>query len=292
MKKFIAMMALLPAGVASAQQKVVNVVWPFAPGSSQAVMIRSLLDSANSQQTKYQFIFQNKPGAGGSIASNAVLQANSLTVLAHSSSFYSRPLLYTESHDIDQFAMIGQMCEHGPVGLFSRKYDSLQQMANKEITVGVIPGSLTQVAATLFASQKHSNVLLVPYKDTVAITTDMLGKFVDVGTELVSVGALARMTPDTTLLAVTGTRTINGVKPIKGLEFVTNSMLLFVPTSVDVETRRELHGIFARAVNKKVVEACNDENGVVNSYTYDQQESVNNTYKQNWVTITRGMPKQ
>lgn len=291
-KKMCAVLALAFAGFANAQQKVVNVVWPFAPASTQAVLVRTLLDSANSQQTKYTFVFQNRPGAGGSIAANAVLQSNSLTVLAHTSSFYSRPLLYTESHDVDQFAMIGQICEHGPVGLFSRKYESLQQLANKEVTFAIIPGSLTQVVANSIASQKHFNFVPVPYKDSVSITTDMLGKHVDIGADLVSAGNLARMTADTTMLAVTGTRTINGVKPMKGLELATNSYLLFVPTTVDVETRRELHGIFARAVNKKLIDACNDESGVINTTTFEKQESIHNTYKQNWANITRGMQKQ
>ena len=293
MKRFcIALVAMFAFGSVFAQPKPVNVVWPYAPGSSQAVLVRTLIDSANAQQSKYLFVFQNKPGAGGSIAANAVLQSNSLTVLAHTSSFYSRPLLYTESHDVDRFVMIGQICEHGPVGLFTRKYTSLDQIQGKEITFGIIPGSLTQVIANAIASQKHFNFVPVPYKDAVTITTDMLGKHIDVGADLVSVANLARMTSDTAMIGVTGTRAINGIKPIKGLELATNSYLLFVPKEVDESTRRELHGIFTQAINTRLVEACRDESGVISPSSYEKQEVIHNTYKKNWVAITRGMTKQ
>ncbi len=293
MKKIIAMVTLLAAGAASAQQKIVNVVWPFAPASTQAVMIRTLIDSANVQQSKYSFVFQNKPGAGGSIAVNSVLQSDTLTVLASSSSFYSRPMLYNDSHNVERFALVGQICEQGPLGLFSRKYTSLDQLKNKEVTFGITPGSITQVVVDSIArSVPNFKVLQVPYKDTVASTTDMLGLHLDVAADMTSAGTLARMTPDTHLLAVTGSRSYNGVAPFKGLEGMTNSYLLFVPKEVDAATRRELNSIFTQAINQKLRDACKDEGGVVAPVAFDKLESVNDNYKQTWVNITRHLPKQ
>ena len=54
MKKILAtLLAVLSLGV-SAQTRTIPVVWPFAIGSPQANMVRSIIDSANKEQNKYQ----------------------------------------------------------------------------------------------------------------------------------------------------------------------------------------------------------------------------------------------
>ena len=135
MKKIIATLLVCFSTLTSwANTQTVQVVWPFAPGSTQAVMIRSLIESANQQQNQYQFVFVSKPGAGGAIAANYVLTSPTLTVLASSSSFYSRPMMYSESHDPEQFKMIGAVCMHSPLALFSRKYSTIKDLKNKDAT--------------------------------------------------------------------------------------------------------------------------------------------------------------
>ena len=87
MKSILATLLLLTVTVANSATTV-QVVWPFSPSSSQSVMARDLIESANKSQDKYQFVFINKPGAGGSIAANYTLNRPELTLMISSNSFW------------------------------------------------------------------------------------------------------------------------------------------------------------------------------------------------------------
>lgn len=291
MKKIIASALLAISSLTYANQpKNVEVVWPFAAGSSQAVMIRNLLESANSSQTQYQFVFMNKPGAGGAIAANSVLAANNLSILASTSSFYTRPLLYKESHDVDKFAMLGQICEGAPVAIYSKKYKSLDEMKNKNVTFGIISGSMTQIFSnTLSKNVKDITVTEVPYKDTVASFADMMGNHIDVSVDLLSSTTLARMTPDTHVVGISGNQKISNYRQIKELVNLTNNYWFFAPKTLDAETRKQLNAILTSAINKRVRDDCANEYGYVNLLPYDKLESLNSNNKMFWKNMTNGM---
>ena len=74
MKKLLSILILCFA-ISPQAQTVVPVVWVFALSSSQGNMVREIIQEANSRQTKYQFIFEHKPGAGGAVAAAAGLSA-------------------------------------------------------------------------------------------------------------------------------------------------------------------------------------------------------------------------
>lgn len=293
MKKILFTLLAALSLSAFAQPKTVSIVYAFAPASTQAVMIRNLLENANKIQDKYQFVFTAKPGAGGSIAANSVLSSDSLTILAHTSSFYTRPLLYKESHDINQFSLIAQVCEKAPVGIFSRKYKSLEEMKDKEVTFAVIPGSITQLfAQSLSKSGQQFKVVEIFYKDAVTASNDMLGRHVDVSVDLVSAGNIARMTSDTNVLAVTGSTPVGDARPIKGLEHLLNNYWLFVPKTVDKQIQRELNSIFVSSINQRVRENCKDENGVLDIQPFEKLELIDRFNRTNWSNLTKHMEKQ
>lgn len=291
MKKFIVSVFLMFSTLVYANQpKTVEVVWPFAAGSSQAVMIRNLLENANSSQTQYQFVFTNKPGAGGAIAANSVLSSNTLSILASTSSFYTRPLLYKESHNVDNFAMVSQLCEGAPVAIYSKKYKSLDEMKNQRVTFGVIPGSMTQIFTnTLSKSVKDISVSEIPYKDTVASYSDMMGKHIDVSVDLLSSSTLAKMTSDTRVVGISGTRKISDYQQIKELANLTNNYWFFAPTTVNPEVRKQLNTILTSAINKRVRDDCANEYGHITLLPYDKLESLNSNNKMFWKNMTSGM---
>jgi hypothetical protein len=80
MKTIIAAIILL-ATTLVAQAKDIQVLWPFSVSSEQANMVRMLIQNANKNQSKYNFIFASKQGAGGSIAAQAAL-SNEVSILA------------------------------------------------------------------------------------------------------------------------------------------------------------------------------------------------------------------
>jgi tripartite-type tricarboxylate transporter receptor subunit TctC len=284
--------------VAYANSQVVQVIWPFAPGSTQAVMVRNLIESANQQQSKYQFVFVSKSGAGGTIAANYTLTAGSLTVLASTSSFYTRPLMYHESHDPEQFRIISAICLQSPLALFSRKYSTFNDIKNNDVTVGINPGSVTQLFTRLLA--QHNPELKftdVPYKGTPESTTDMLAKHIDASIDLLSVGTLARLTPDTAIIGVSGTRSLPGMPSmtslkVKGLDNLTNSYYIFLPRAVDVAVTQELNRIFNTAINPAVRESCSNERGLTELIPFDRTEKLHQTNQIQWRQITQGISKQ
>ena len=147
MKKIFASLFMTIISLVAQAQPVINVVWPFSVSSSDANMIRALIDQTNQQQTKYKFVFLSKQGAGGTIAAGHVLDNPTNHVLISSTSFYVRPMLYKESHDTTQFSLINTICHGKPLAIFSKKYASLKEIGNKEISVGINNGSIVQLVS-------------------------------------------------------------------------------------------------------------------------------------------------
>lgn len=299
MKKLLAVLATAWSCVtAQANPQPVQIVWPFAAGSTQAIMVRNLIESANQQQSKYQFVFVNRPGAGGAIAANYTTASNTLTVLASTSSFYTRPLMYIESHDPEQFRLVSAICLQSPLAMFSRKYASFNDLKNNTVTVGINPGSVTQLFTRLLAQNNPELKFTdVPYKGTPEATTDMLGRHIDTSIDLLSVGNLARLPPDTTVIGISGTRSLANIPSfsslkVRGLDNLTNNYYVFVPRSVDPATAQELNRIFNSAINDAVRESCNNERGVVEIVPFDRTEKLHQINQSQWRQITQGIAKQ
>lgn len=295
MKKLLTLLLLSFASIAFAESIPVNIHWPFAVGSPQANMVRGLIETANTQQTKYNFVFSHKPGAGGSIAARSVTP-NQLSVLASTSSFYIRPLLYKDSHDINDYGMVAEMCTAQPLAIFSKKYKSVNDF-NKSVTIGVIPGSITTlVTRSLSKSNSHLNIVEVPYKGTTEATTDLLGGHVDGSVDFIGKAVLARFDSTVNVVGVTGTKRIGSYATFesmgaKGLTGITNDYFLFVHRSVDEPTRKELNSIFRQAINNsaRVKELCTDDFGTVANTPYEQLATINTGNAAKWAKLASGM---
>jgi tripartite-type tricarboxylate transporter receptor subunit TctC len=298
MKKLHTLFAVLLmtlSSIAFAESIPVNIHWPFAVSSPQANMVRGLIETANTQQTKYNFVFSHKPGAGGSIAARAVTP-NQLSVLASTSSFYIRPLLYKDSHTINDYNMVAEMCTGQPLAIFSKKFKSVNDFG-KSVTVGVIPGSITTlVTRSLSKSNSHLSIVEVPYKGTTEATTDLLGGHVDGSVDFIGKAVLARFDNTVNVVGITGNKRIGSYATFesmgaKGLTGVTNDYFLFVHQSVDEPTKKELHSIFRQATNNstKVKEFCTDDFGTVANTPYEQLSSINTGNAAKWSRLASGM---
>jgi tripartite-type tricarboxylate transporter receptor subunit TctC len=299
MKKLITLFVTAILSLSAwASPQVVQVVWPFSPGGTHAAMIRHLIDSTNHQQNKYQFVFVNKPGAGGTIAANYTSHAATLTVLASSSSFYSRPMMYRESHTADQFQLISGYCARVPMAMISRKYNKLSDLETQPSTIGIIPGSVTQLFSdTLTKRNSIYKFVNVPYKGTLEATTDMLGKHIDISVDFVNSSTLVRLTPDTTILGITGSRELPNMptlekQGLKGFRDLTVGYYMFVPATVDSVVAQELTQIFNAAINDAVRESCTNESGVVEIVTADKTKQLHQANIKQWRDLTQGIEKQ
>lgn len=298
MKKIFAIIATLLIATSASAQKVVPVVWPFSPASSQATLIRVTIDSANAQQNKYQFVFQNKPGAGGTVAVNSVKDANDLTILATTSSFYIRPLLYKDSHNVDDFAMVAPLCNAQPLAIFSKKINRLSDVQGREASIGVLPGSITTlVVRAMKRENPNIRILEVPYKGTPEATSDMLGGHIDGSVDFIGSTVTSRFGSDIKVLGMTGTRSINGYPSfqslkVKGLENLTVDYFFFVNKSVDNATRQELYTILSNSLTEKTKAICEDDFGHIVKSPFNQLDSIHQANKVLWEKQTAGIPRE
>jgi tripartite-type tricarboxylate transporter receptor subunit TctC len=274
MKKILLMLTLSFLSISTdVMATQVKVYWPFAAASPQALMVRELLISANEQQSKYSFIFVHQPGAGGSIAANSTINDRDISLLASTSSFYIRPMLYENSHDINEFSMISTVCLGQPLGIFSKDI-SLLEKQNLDKTVGVIPGSITSLVAMTIKKQNPGiDVRMISFKSTPESTTALLGNHIDASVDFVGRLTTDRLGESVKVIGITGKTEKDNYQTfsslgINGLEHVVNDYFIFASTNLDLEVQKELNSIFNKAINTKVNDICNDAYGVVQENSY------------------------
>jgi tripartite-type tricarboxylate transporter receptor subunit TctC len=230
--------------------KEVEVLWPFAIGGQHGNLIKSVVDSANKNQNDFKFVLTNKPGAGGSVATQSVLSSNKLIILAHAPAFWTRPLMFKEGwYDVDQFVPISIVCYNDPAVLVSKKFKTVDEMLKAEkLSVGINVGSLTSVVAGAAFNNFKSKVTYVPFKNTIEISTAVMGGHIDVGVDFL-VGAINNPYH---ILGVTGPYDREGIKSfsnqgISGLENVTNTYFFLVRKDTDKKVIQQLSDIFVKA---------------------------------------------
>jgi tripartite-type tricarboxylate transporter receptor subunit TctC len=297
MTKIILFFMFLFYGYTGLAQTVVPVVWPFNPAASDANMIRALLETANKQQTKYEFILVNKPGAGGAVAAMSVARSTEFTILLSTSSFYIRPMLFKESHNLDDFKLVGEVCGQIPLGIFSKNYKTINAMKNtsQPVTIGVLAGSITNlITKTIEKNNSSIKFTEVFYKGTPEITTDVIGGFLEAAVDFTGPSVLNRLPNDVTVIGITGEKSVKGLvtfksQNIKGLEHFLNSHYILVNKSTSDNVRKELNGIFNNAfINPKVKEICEEDNGILKKFSFDQVDSVYQENRKQWEKYTEG----
>lgn len=295
--RFIALLfAFLPL-VASARPIEVQAYWPFSNVSDQGLMIRKLIDQANEVQSKYKFVFNHKPGAGGSLAVNLMSNDKELSVLLHTSSFYIRQNLYEENYNPSNFSLINNVCSNQPLGIFSKKIKSVQQLKEQRSKIGVIPGSITSlVTKNVVANNTGFNIVEVPYKSTPEATTDMLGGFIDGSVDFVGAGTLARLPKNTFIIGITGKTSHKGIPTFKdqginGLDDITNSYYVFVKNTVSADLQKEISDIFYSAINSEVQALCSTSNGSIDKPHFSSLKDLHKNNQYLWKSATNNLPK-
>ena len=181
MKKILfALMAVLVSFAAAAQQQIPS-VWAFNIANVQGSYYRALLEQANQNQTKYQFIPEHRPGAGGSIAAGHVLNSERIVLLGTATAYFVRPYLYsTAGYTFDQFRPV-YLIANSPVALTTRNKDLRTILSQDRIAIGTAgPGSGTHLYALKFkARHPDKNIVIVPYKSSTEAVQDVLGGHID-----------------------------------------------------------------------------------------------------------------
>ena len=279
------------------EAKVISVIWPFNMGDPPAAYSRILIDEMNSAQTKYKFVYENKPGAGAAIAARHVAANPSYTVLSGSTSFFVRPNFYpNESHKIDQFVSLMPQCA-SPMILASKKYKSIAAI-NKDakISIGISGLGATSHLLAMQVKTKFPDAIIVPYKSTSEAVVDVIGGNLDI-----AVGFIAEVEGfmdkgDIFGIGITGKKTVRNIPTMDSMGFtltgeMANTLHLVVSKDMPVELQKDLRELMSNTAksSKAVQEAYKAQYCEPMSLTPAQTDSWFKRQIALWGKLTEGI---
>ena len=268
MKTILALFLALGISFAAAAKENITIYYAWGPGDSVANYSRTLAAEANKIQKKYTFIFDTKPGAGGAIASNHVLN-NPNSILAHSTAFFVRPNFYpNESYNLDDFKSLMTQCQSS-MAVVASKYQTWNDVPkNQRITVGVSGLGVTTHLGAIQLKKKFDNIEVIPFKSTSESLVAMVGGQVDLHIGFIS--EAETWMKDTSnpilngktlhVLGITGTKSFNGYPTLvsqgfpSAFEQMNVGFHLVLPKKFDDKKAEEIRQILQKAVKTKAVQ--------------------------------------
>ena len=258
MKKLLACL-LAAASLTVAAKENITVVYSWQPSDAAANFHRTLADEANKIQNRYNFVFDVKPGAGGSIAANHVLnQPNA--ILATASAFFIRPNFFpNESHDIGKFQELFPQCA-APAVITSKKYRTWADVpTDRPVTIGMSGmGTTTHLIAAQIA-KRYPNLVIVPFKSTSEAILSVLSDSTDMAVNFMGDSAQYVETNKLSVLGATGPKTVGTVKPLssqgftRDLDVMDVPAQLLVPTTFPEAKARKIRAIFVESGRRQAV---------------------------------------
>ena len=300
MKKLLAALLATVALTASAARENVTIYYSWGAADTAANFHRQLANEANKVQDKYNFIFDVKPGAGGSIAANYILNnAEQNSILANSSAFFIRPNFFpNESHDISKFKELFPQCS-APIAVSSKKYKSWAEVpTDVPLTTGISGlGVTTHLVATQIA-KKYPKMIVVPFKSTAEETLALVSGHLDLAVNFVGDSAQYNEGKHRLyILGITGAHSIGGMKTLtsqgfsKDLELMNTPAQLLVPVTVSDIKFKEWREAFLTAGRTKEVQDSYKADFCQNNNQMTDAEIVKyyQTQTANWKRLSQGM---
>lgn len=258
--------ALFAIGCTQAKENI-TIFYAWGPGDSVANYHRTIANEANKIQDKYNFIFDTRPGAGGAIAVNHVLNTPN-SILAHSTAFFVRPVVYpNESYDLTQLKEQYVHCM-APMAITSTKYKTWADVpAGADVSVGISGLGVTTHLAAIEMQKRFPKLNIIPFKSTNDSMLSMVSGQTDFHIGFISEAEQwskenANSPKRVSVLGITGSKVVNGYTPLAKQGFdqsftdmnVGHHML--VPIKVDNEKQKEIYNIFAKAAQTPAVRAA------------------------------------
>jgi tripartite-type tricarboxylate transporter receptor subunit TctC len=186
----VAALMLVAAGAASAQtfpSKAVHIFVPYPAGGGVDVLTRTLGEVV-SKQWGQSVIVENRPGAGGVIASQAVVTSppDGYTLIMVASGHATNPLLYPKiPYDTFKDFTAISLLASSPNILLVRSDSPFKTVADVITAAKTRPGNLafahsgtgtsTHLAGELFKSLARIDLNAIPYKGGAPAINDLLG---------------------------------------------------------------------------------------------------------------------
>jgi tripartite-type tricarboxylate transporter receptor subunit TctC len=301
MKKLLTVLLATLSLSVSAQKETVTILYSWNAGDVAANFHRALANEANKLQNKYNFIFDVKPGAGGSVAASHILaNPTQNLILANSSAFFIRPNFFpvAESHDLTKFKSMFPQCT-APIAVSSSKYKTWAEVpTDKPLSIGVSGlGVTTHLVATQVA-KKYSNMIVVPFKSTTEASAATVGGQTDFAVNFIGdAKQFSEGKHKLYVLGITGPKTVDGIKPLaqqgfgKDLELMNTPAQLMVPVTVNDAKFKEWREIFLKAGRTQAVtdsykiDFCENNNQMTDAEVVQYYK----TQTENWKRLSQGI---
>jgi tripartite-type tricarboxylate transporter receptor subunit TctC len=214
------------------------------------------MEEANRLQSKYQFIADSKPGAGGQIAATYVADQKQPTLLGTTYAFFIRPNLYQVPYKYDQFQIVHVMTI-APPALVTKNKTLKEILAQPKISIGTAgPGTGTHLNAIKFKeSLPNKDIVIVPYKSSTDAVKDVMGNHIDLTFEYLGDAEAygAR------ILGIAGTAPVKNYPLLKDIGFanqtdMVNSYFVLANNAFSPAEVQELRDLFIRAEKNKSVQ--------------------------------------
>jgi tripartite-type tricarboxylate transporter receptor subunit TctC len=237
------------------KERVVS-MWPFTPASTQGTYFRAILEQANKEQDKYDFVFENKTGAGGAIATQYIASARTGTrILAHSSAYFIRPFLYSETqYNFEQFKPL-MIMGFAPAALITKGKTLDQILAQKKINIATAgAGTSTHLFAEAFFKQykEGRDIAMVHYRDSNEAAKDVIGGQADASFEFL--GDAKARGDLVNIIGITGKSRVENFRLLPGMEELVSSFAIYVPKDMPTPQVTELQTILLRAEKHESVQ--------------------------------------
>jgi tripartite-type tricarboxylate transporter receptor subunit TctC len=264
MKKIAVALTIMMLTFAAQANQTIQIVWAFGISDSQVQYIRNLIEELNQNQKKYNFILENRPGAGGTIGAKYVATTPN-TILSTSTAFFVRPNFYPDdSHRVDDFRPLMTQCA-SPMLVVSHKYKSWNNIDKKQsITIGISGLGATSHLIAMQIKKQFPNVRVVPYKGAREAIVDVINENLDMSLAFLSevegfinVGKL-------NALGLTGTHSLNNIPTLKSQGFDLEETVLMlglkVPITMPQTQYNELRSMVVKASESPKVQQSYKDN--------------------------------
>ena len=172
---------LLALSMTAAQAKeTITLMYSWTAADNAANFYRALVMEANKLQSKYNFVLDFKPGAGGTVAANATLANQNNTLWLNSSAGYIRSYLFpAESHNMADFRLAMPMCA-SPFVIISQKYKTWQEVPrDAKLSIGMTGLGATSHLVSIQIAKNYPNMNIVPFKSTSEALINVLNGSID-----------------------------------------------------------------------------------------------------------------
>jgi tripartite-type tricarboxylate transporter receptor subunit TctC len=270
MIKRLLLVSLMMFSATAMSAEKITLYWGFSPASNTANIYRTLVRELNKIQNKYDFVFETRPGGGGAVAANHILQNPNNTLLGGTSSFFVRSNFdKSTGYNTNSFKPIFVQSQGSPLALWSSRHKSLQDIKKTdEFTVSISGfGSHSNLMADIL-KETYPGVRIINYTGLTNANKDVLGKHIDFGWNWLSEVLPQSEARFGYIVGITGTRNIGPYKTftsqgIKGFENTSTNTAIYASQNMPDDKVKEIHE-FLQIANKspEIILLYNKEHSV------------------------------